>query len=89
VSIRLRHIEGVGLIAICAARSVPKEGDVYLDDSAHHALSVKFADDWKIYGDLRAVVPELGVEDRRPKLAAMDAEESNNPNREEWDRIYK
>lgn len=88
MSIRLRHVDGVGLIAICAARSVPKEGDVYLDDAAHHALSLKFLDDWKIYGDERDMRPEPGIEDRRPMLAAMDAEESNNPNRDEWDRVY-
>lgn len=91
MAIRLRHVEGVGLIAICAARSVEKPGDIYLDDGAHHALSVKFGDDFASEGlraSLREVAPQPGVEDRRPMYAAMDIEESNNPNREWWDRTY-
>jgi hypothetical protein len=42
MAIRLRRTEDAGIIAICAARSVEKPGDVYLDDSAHMALAWKF-----------------------------------------------
>jgi len=83
MAIRLRRVEGVGLIAICAARSVPKEGDVYLDDAAHHALSVKFdLDIASMYREHRAVY--AGSDE----AAAMEREESNNVNREWWDREY-
>lgn len=73
MSIRLRRIDGI-LVALCAARSVAKPGDTYLDDEQHYALASKFADDW----------------DRRTDDAKLlrDAEESNNPNREWWDSVY-
>ena len=45
MAIRIRIING-HMIAICAAKSKPKKGDIYLDDSIHHALSTKFALDW-------------------------------------------
>ena len=33
-------------VALCAARTEAKKGDLYLDDSIHHALSTKFGLDW-------------------------------------------
>jgi len=45
MAIRIRKINGY-TIALCAACTQPKEGDLYLDDSAHHALSTKFSLDW-------------------------------------------
>ena len=45
MAIRIRKVNGY-IIALCAAVSKPKEGDLYLDDSAHHALSTKFGLDW-------------------------------------------
>ena len=44
MSIRLRDIEGE-MVALCAAFSKPKEGDLYLDDAHHYALFCKFARD--------------------------------------------
>lgn len=44
MAIRIRDVDGV-TVALCAARSVPKEGDVYLDDNIHYALTVKFMAD--------------------------------------------
>ena len=44
MAIRLREVNS-HLIAICAAVSDPKEGDVYLDDNVHYALTVKFMKD--------------------------------------------
>ncbi len=85
MSIRLRRVPGIGLVALCAARSVPKEGDVYLDDEQHQALNVKFHEDHRSEGRCtpewdRVIYPDM--------VAAMEAEESNNPNRDWWDRTY-
>jgi hypothetical protein len=72
-----------GLVALCAARSVPKDGDVYLDDAQHGALSLKFwRDNFEMHG---AALPEPP---RDEYTAAMDAEESNNAGREWWDKEY-
>lgn len=46
MAIRLRRVKGV-LVALCAAETDPVRGDVYLDDSVHHALSAKYAQDWQ------------------------------------------
>ena len=78
MSIRLRRVEGVGLIAICAARSVEKLGDVYLDDTAHMALARKF---WQDY-------PQLGITPDSDVIDATDREESSNPGRTWWDSEY-
>jgi len=82
VSIRIRRVGAEGrLVALCAARSIEKPGDVYLDDEQHHALAEKFRRDFESegYGDL-----DLNVEEA--ELA--EAEESNNPAREEWDGTF-
>jgi hypothetical protein len=78
MAIRLRFIQGEW-IAVCAARSVEKEGDIYLDDAHHYALAQKFARDWN--GD----VFRTFADDR---LDIISAEESNNSNREWWDKTY-
>ncbi len=49
MAIRIRTINGY-TIALCAACTKPKEGDLYLDDSVHHALSTKFSLDWNEEG---------------------------------------
>ena len=80
MAIRIRKI-GDRTIAICAARSIPKEGDVYLDDAIHHALYEKFARDFK----------DEGIVDRaidNTDLLLVEAEESNNKNREWWEQQY-
>lgn len=82
MAIRLREIDGVW-IAICAARSMPKQGDVYLHDGMHHALSVKFDQD---FGNEYRITPWSDAE--KDRLALMEQEESNNPNREWWDKEY-
>ena len=91
MSMRIRNIPGVGTIAVCAARSMPLPDDIYLDDNAHHALSIKFERDFVEMGFLErdfTLAPAEGVEDIRPIHAAMDAAESNNPNRDSWDVVY-
>lgn len=45
MSIRIRIVDGY-MVALCAAKTKPKKGDIYLDDNIHHALSTKFAIDW-------------------------------------------
>lgn len=45
MAIRLRKISG-NLIAFCAAKTPPHPDDLYLDDEAHHALTVKFEEDF-------------------------------------------
>lgn len=52
MAIRIRKINGF-TIAICAAISEEKEGDIYLDDAIHHAISTKFGLDWKSEGFLK------------------------------------
>lgn len=76
VAIRIRSIDGE-FVALCAARSIAKEGDVYLDDAAHAALNLKFRADF---------AEEEGRPIERP--AAAIAEESNNTNRVWWDGIF-
>lgn len=78
MAIRLRRTEK-GLVALCAARSVPKDGDIYLDDEIHQSLSNKFARDYnEMFGtNLPGVYDDTEVAER---------EESNNTNRIEWDQ---
>lgn len=81
MSIRIRALNGK-LIAICAARSVSKEGDIYLDDAAHHALAEKFMEDFQSEGyDIQCFDLDAAL--------LRQQEESNNPAREWWDRTYK
>lgn len=80
MAIRLRVIDGT-LIAICAARSVAKPGDVYLDDGAHHALADKFAEDFASEGyNTKSLYPEAARKRAQ--------EESNNAGRTWWDSVY-
>ena len=51
MAIRIRKINGV-TIALCAAETNEKPGDLYLDDTIHHALSTKFGLDWHKEGFL-------------------------------------
>lgn len=81
MAIRIRVVDGV-TVALCAAKSVPKEGDVYLDDNIHYALTVKFMAD---------LAPAFGCDDYTGDellTPIIEAEESNNPNRERWDATY-
>jgi len=45
MAIRIRKIKGE-IIALCAAESEVMEGDIYLNDNIHHALSEKFYSDF-------------------------------------------
>jgi hypothetical protein len=52
MAIRIRIVNGHA-VALCAAKSIEKEGDIYLDDGTHHALSTKFGLDFKEMGFLK------------------------------------
>lgn len=80
MSIRIRTINGVR-VALCAARSVAKEGDTYLSDDDHHALAQKFMRDFLEEGVWPRYVDEAAA-------IVADTEESANKNREWWDRTY-
>ncbi len=49
MAIRIRKIDGY-MVALCAAVTEPEPGDVYFDDTVHHALTTKFALDWETEG---------------------------------------
>lgn len=81
MSIRIRVVDGV-TVALCAARSMAKDGDVYLDDAQHQALTAKFDADFAEMGLMTAT-------DFNDGSAAIRArEESNNPARAWWDSVY-
>ena len=46
MAIRIRRIDNI-TIALCAAETDPKDGDLYLDDAVHYALAAKFCKDWQ------------------------------------------
>lgn len=77
MAIRLRVVDGVP-IAVCAARSMPQEADIYLDDGWHHALAVKFDLDYQ----------QVPIHEDSDEARLMAQEESNNPNRTWWDKTY-
>lgn len=81
MAIRLRLIPDHGWVALCAARSVEQEGDVYLDDAQHYALANKFARDYNEMFDVG--LPGVYKDD---EIVLRD--ESNNPAREWWDSVY-
>ena len=51
MAIRIRTINNE-VVAICAAKSTPQKGDIYLDDNIHHALTQKFENDFNKMGFL-------------------------------------
>lgn len=68
MAIRLRKIQK-RWVALCAAKTVANEGDVYLDDGMHHALVTKFGVDWVAEGFLRA-----DLADEQTKKLMLDTE---------------
>ncbi len=61
MAIRIREVEG-HIIALCAAEIKAKDGDLYLDDSVHHALSTKFGLDWVQEGRLEKPLADPTLE---------------------------
>lgn len=62
MAIRIREVDG-HTIAICAARSRAKAGDLYLDDNIHHALTTKFRLDFHSEGDMSRSGIEKNLEE--------------------------
>lgn len=58
MSIRIREFEGE-TVALCAAKTKAKKDDIYLDDAAHHALTVKFAVDFNSEDHYHGPVDEI------------------------------
>ena len=54
MAIRIRKI-GDEIVALCAAKHKYQEGDLYLNDNIHHALTNKFHNDFKEMGFLKEV----------------------------------
>lgn len=52
MAIRIRIVNG-HTVALCANATTPQEGDIYLSDGAHHALSTKFGVDFKKMGFIK------------------------------------
>lgn len=53
MAIRIRKVDG-HIVALCAAETKPELGDLYLDDTVHHALYDKFHDDYVKMGFIKA-----------------------------------
>lgn len=83
MALRIRMVNGVATVAVCAAKSIPKEGDIYLDDDQYHVVMNKFARDFNEMYDLDLPVGT----DEEVQLALQ--EESNNRNRTKWDKWIK
>lgn len=79
MAIRLRKVDGA-LIALCAAETDDRVGDLYLDDGMHYALAAKFALDWQgrtvdwqydnIWADMATQKRRDAVEELRKWLAS-------------------
>lgn len=52
MAIRIRKVDG-HIIALCAAETKAELGDVYLDDTVHHALNEKFHADYVKMGFIK------------------------------------
>lgn len=70
MAIRIRRVKGI-IIAVCAAKTGAKEEDIYLDDSAHHALSEKF---YRDFAEMGFMSKELA----HPENAKVAKEEETN-----------
>jgi hypothetical protein len=70
MAIRIRIIDNK-TVALCAAISEPKEGDIYLDDNIHHALSTKFLIDFDSEGII-SKDPLLLIDEKLLELMKRD-----------------
>lgn len=61
MAIRIRKVKnenttsGFSYVALCAAETKPEEGDLYLDDGIHEALSNKFHTDFETMGFIEKI----------------------------------
>ena len=63
MAIRIRKVKG-NIIALCAAKTGPQKGDLYLNDIIHHALSEKFYND---FNDMGFIKKQQGKTDERKR----------------------
>jgi hypothetical protein len=76
MALRIRTIDGE-VVALCAAESEPQEGDLYLDDNIHHALTLKFDKDFK---------SELKAQEEKPEMKTDTTGSNANLNNYESDK---
>ena len=56
MAIRIRKIDDY-TVALCAAKTKAKKGDIYLNDTVHHALMTKFTLDLESEGRMKKNPP--------------------------------
>ena len=81
MAIRIRTVDGI-VVALCAAKTQPEEDDIYLDDSAHHALSTKFGVDWYAEGE-GFLANDLADEKVKSKMLEIESKASAEGDRPE------
>ena len=81
MAIRIRTVNGV-TVALCAVESDEQQGDIYLDDGAHHALSTKFGLDMYSMGYVDNPRADPLVVEVMATQKVRDAEEEFD----KWDR---
>lgn len=57
MAIRIRKVGG-RTVVLCAAKTKEEEGDIYLDDAIHHALTTKFDLDFESMECLKSSCPD-------------------------------
>ena len=72
MAIRIREINNF-VVALCAAKTEPEDGDLYLDDSVHHALSTKFSIDFLKMGFLSIDLADERLKERTENIEVSDA----------------
>lgn len=87
MAMRVRVVNGV-VVAVCAATTPAKAGDLYIDDAQDHAIRSKLAQDWNSesgYG-----IPQYEDEDalraREEASGSAPAEKDDDPDR--WDQAH-
>lgn len=80
MAIRIRTVNRI-CIALCAAETDPKLGDLYIDDGQHYALAAKWAQDYQgqtidwNYPEEEAAMATQKVRDAREELIKWQAEQ--------------
>lgn len=74
MAIRIRTINNC-TIALCAAETDPKPGDIYLDDATHHALSTKFGLDFQSEGLIESAPVDNVLVELMEKEKVRDAKQ--------------
>jgi len=70
MTIRIRDVNGIA-VALCAAKTLPESGDIYLDDNAYHALNIKF-EDYFVSEGVMAAHPDTLIRQTMQKVEVED-----------------